>query len=356
MTTPSYDERQITFALSLISNLSWKKFSSVGQMEAELARTIEGLFSNNSFVELVGPWKLVWGPAIYQAELSLAADNTIYVAQSETTPSEFVVSIAGTNPYSLHGIFVEDLDVSTTEPWPGVPDACLSTGTHKGLHALLATPTRKGVGTGVVTDFLQGQQAGKITTTGHSLGGTLAPVMAVWLKQELSRGNGGAPIMRALPFAGATPGNDTFANYGDKLLGAAQIERVWNRLDVVPHAWNDALLNAVPQLYCPEIEPNWLVNGLVAWASSISKNTRYTHLSADAPALPGEYVPTQPTGEVISDFLAQMNVQHVDEYFRLLGVSDLQKILQPYLGQLRTAAISTQDIVELLSDRGVTAE
>ncbi len=102
-----------------------------------------------------------------------------------------------------------------------------------------------------------------------------------------------------------------------------------NSLDVVPHAWVSAALQAIPNLYTPQISPDAVVQGFADLALFISQGGGYTQINAGAPPLPG----TVNTGLIhpfdlpFINFFRQAAFQHVDAYYDLLGVPSLGQIL-----------------------------
>ena len=96
-----------------------------------------------------------------------------------------------------------------------------------------------------------------VTVTGHSKGGALAPVVALWLRELLASADGalrwdggrGARVS-CHAFAGPTPGNAGLAARIDEVLGADH-HHLRNTNDVVTHAWQVDELVAIPSLYAP---------------------------------------------------------------------------------------------------------
>jgi len=96
-----------------------------------------------------------------------------------------------------------------------------------------------------------------VAVTGHSKGGALAPVVALWLRELLASADaaerwdgGGGACVSCHAFAGPTPGNAGLAARIDQVLGADH-HHLRNRNDVVTHAWQVDELEAIPSLYAP---------------------------------------------------------------------------------------------------------
>src|SRR5262249_6813246 len=125
-----------------------------------------------------------------QAPRSSVADNVMYVAKNTATPPQYVVAIAGTNYNSVWDVLIEDFLVSVQTPWiygnPAASSApSISAGTFIGLSILqVLTPGAPMPGANqTLTTFLSGPsgQPIDVITTGHSLGGALSPVLALFL-------------------------------------------------------------------------------------------------------------------------------------------------------------------------------
>jgi hypothetical protein len=179
-----------------------------------------------------------------------------------------------------------------------------------------------------------------ITTAGHSLGGALSPVAALWLSDTRAQWDpAGRATLSCLPSAGPTPGNQDFATYYAGSPPGQRTTRIHNAIDVVPHAWAGADLAQVPSLYQPAIDPDPLVRGLVFLAAQASRNGNYTQLDP-ATALPGVVNPAliNATGlfRDFKNFIAQMGFQHVDAYPELLGIPQLG----PVVAEVQAAAVT----------------
>jgi hypothetical protein len=221
----------------------------------------------------------VWGPAVYKAEENPGATNAMFVAYS-ASESCYVVAIAGTNPLGDSALLFEDLDVKPADmvAWPptisngtlrwtpsaspNASVAAIDKGTSLGLAALFALtgpgldPTTSKVTQNVtLQSYLQSVTSSSSTLifTGHSLGGALAPTLALMLYPTPA--TSGWSAVRILATAGPTPGTrgvaDLFAaNYAAVAIAAYTLHNqafasftFWNQnycnvFDVVPRAWD----------------------------------------------------------------------------------------------------------------------
>lgn len=293
--------------------------------------------SNTSAPPLLGSddWKVVWGPQVYcvapqaishsngtEYTATYNATNAMYVVHSARL-KRYIIAVAGTDNPSLYDWLVEDFTTDKVISWDGAlhvwrdgittvtasaiekaasdaaiaaaaaPDIpCISYGTFAGTTILLniidTVITKK-----TLVDFLKelSPPAGTtLTFTGHSLGGALAPTLAMAC---FAPGTGllmssawSSSDTMVYPTAGATPGNKHFADLfnGTGWGGAGdygkQPWQVWNTvlynsLDIVPHAWGDVMLRLIPDLYslyyAQSLKDLAEIYGLIAIAREIAE-------------------------------------------------------------------------------------
>lgn len=172
-------------------------------------------------------WRVVWMPVV-----AAAPDNFMFIASDGKGNS--VVSIRGTYPDPFSAAYWDDGNqdspFGTMADWPGSPGAKISAGTQTALTNLLGLKDANGQG---VMDAVGAMPASEtLTVIGHSLGGTLAPVVALVLVTAHP-----SHQIAATSFAGMTPGNAAFAALFDTVL-PGRVRRVYNTLDTVSYGWD----------------------------------------------------------------------------------------------------------------------
>ena len=323
-TSPTNDEKVIA-QLSFLSNAVSSLLGP--DLEDELYNFILSYFEKHQ--SQLGKWEIAWGPAVVQLTTDSYAVNAIYVAHSLDRPSWYVISVAGTNPSSLFDWLVEDLLVREQVPWVyalfSAPDAKISLGTAVGLLILQnAKPSGDRPNAGQsLRACLSGlpAMAIELNVTGHSLGGALAPTLALWLKDIQWFWNPAGNVqITAMPSAGPSAGNSAFAHYSDRTLATT---RFVNSLDVVPHAWNEQTLGQLRNLYAPSIPEDPLMDALIGWAMQAAAAGDYLSVQPDSPPIPSEIN----QGKInlnappFINYFIQLAYQHVEAYMKYFGLS-----------------------------------
>jgi hypothetical protein len=356
MTTPPYSHQQVIFALNSVANAPSGRHGTVEALEAFAREVITKTFANSAVQGLIGEWELVWGPAVHQAPGSTVADNAMYVARNKTPRTEFVVAISGTNPISKYGWIHEDILINPMQDWPYAtglsPQPRISNGTKTGLDVLLNT--LKSSLNQSLTDYLgeqvksAGSQALSVTVTGHSLGGALSPATALALKNMQGETSGWNPDSSAdiavEPTAGPTPGNKDWADYYDKKLGGST-DRLWNKIDIVPHAWQLDMLAQIPGLYEPTIPKSQFVSAAtkLAEANSIIAGNMY-RIRADVKGLPGKLDPSILLN--IADILDILAVLAANNLLDLIG-----KELDSSVLEIALLKALVDELIQYLTDK-----
>jgi hypothetical protein len=275
-------------------------------------------------------WELAWGPAVYHFSLGVLDDNMMYVVRDRNDPAHLVVVVRGTNAASILDWLVEDFDVFDQVSWPTAPPPGLpktSKAISEGLHILQTKTTEGGpVKKRHLSDFLQSQvnqySSGPpasgllLDVTGHSLGGALAPVLALWLSETLT----GNVRIRVFPLAGPSPGNADFAAYYDRALGSST-RRLWNPFDIVPLAWNHASMGKMADLYEPFTGADLWTRGAIDGARLFVEDYGYAQLKPGQDSLPGAVYTQSGT-----DWWAEVEWQHSCGYQCAFGISVLTSV------------------------------
>lgn len=350
-------ELQETFLLSISSNfVSGVTICEDDPCDAEAPKSVkeleellETIIVEDLSKNQLDHWQIVWGPTIYQAPLSKIADNTMVVFKHQDHP-KFVVSIAGTNStkeYRLDsfGWQIEDFFIGEQVPWWfGNPseqglEPKIAAGTLVGFLLLKNMKKERnlsGFATGddLETFFREQVQNTnaevEITLAGHSLGGTLSPVVALWLS-DIHDAWGGNVTIKCVPSAGLTAGNPDFAQYFDSQLGH-NTTRIYNNLDITPYSWHD--IDYLVDIYDGsdyELPPGRkvAVKGLVA---QMRDGNDYSQITQSQPPLQGEIQElTDPPEDDVLRYLAQTGYQHIKAYFDLLGLEQPEGLQLDYM-------------------------
>jgi hypothetical protein len=267
--------QQQVFCLSMVSNLpaaiAWPYDDQMGQdanlyadsiivniapfMDATLQNATDTSGGQNL---TLSNWTRVWGPAvIVDTNCSLCTKvgrfgrRHSYVPVSSMTifkdnNNNYVVGVEATNAESMTDWKVLDLNVFSSVPFNSsdASQGSLTQGTSIGLNQYLLQLKDMSTGQSAF-EYLKTRidSANSVIVTGHSLGGALSPVYALYLKQNLNTDK-----IYCLATAGASPGDMTFINYFNNQMGSQAI-RVWNKLDVVPHAWEPDTMDLIKSIY-----------------------------------------------------------------------------------------------------------
>lgn len=212
-------------------------------------------------------WQCVWGPVVYSNNPNsneVVADNTLALYYNN---NNYVVGIAGTNSVSSFGWLDEDFAVGNTVPWSQVvpatkapAKAAISSGAQVGLQILLSLKDKNNTNQTLV-QYLQSKlsaanSGANVYVAGHSLGGALTHILALYLYETAASWNTGNAVtgITAYPTAGPTITNDVLTQYYEGILTAKSapaftyIAKI-NTLDIVPMAWALDTLSGAPFIY-----------------------------------------------------------------------------------------------------------
>ena len=308
---------------------------------------------DESVVRGLGPCELVWGPACFQAPLSLVADNTMFVVRYRAAPQRLVVAIAGTHPLSLTNWVVHDMNVKPvvwpytaarvaekrraqrplrelheeTVPLAHAGQPGVTAGTLQALRVLLAMrdpATQQSLpvllaGAADAHRRARSTAPCEVTVTGHSLGGALCTALALYLECTHDTWDPHrCCTVRCVSFAAPAVGNAAFAALYDAALGATT-RRVHNSHDIVALAWTQAGLARIATVYEPAIRTPSVIAVPVQVLRRITARHHYTHVCADQPG----FVFGTPDPKRNTDFMDEVVWQHNIVYFTYFGMGDI---------------------------------
>lgn len=375
-----YPKPQQIHSLSLLSNAAFDLIEpSSDVLQSKTTQIVTETINNDTIKSYIGNWDLLWGPIVYSNNTStekVVADNTMMLLYNKDE-NLFVVAIAGTNAVSMYGWMQEDFGVNKLQKWKDITGKdvnkkiSIANGTNLGLQILLhkmeGDELQPPYNTKVdmltaLKDYAQKNTitAAEIAVAGHSLGGALSPVMALYMQdtQDTWNTNNVDFTITTWPTAGPTPGNKEFAQYLSDSMGD-NYNSLHNPIDVVPQAWQKESMVNIPTIYgtnipTPKPDDYSAVGTLVAAAylrtidtgSLIPYRIEYTQ-SEPWTALDGSAFDTktdsdaetaalavtalyEPTGlseyspylVFLFRFLAQLGFQHTKAYNTLLSISE----------------------------------
>lgn len=358
---PRLTLQQQAFCLSWLSNAASDKVDTLARLEAQVRQSFETFVTDNA--GRIADWTMAWGPAASSHDgddptALYYADNMMYAAEAVVDGAPcLVVAIAGTNEDDAYDWLAEDFSIVRQVAWPygdggfaGAGEPKISHATATGVADLLALSDPK---TGGVQAFVEGwtkaHSGGTVIFAGHSLGGALAPSLAVAII-----GQNGGPFADAtlltLASAGPTPGDPNFAAlYGHFFpaqpdeTGAIRFNTdVVNVHDLVPTAWNDVKLagfftNTGDALF--RLEMDALLGAIDLLADGLLTFKTYTPIAHQA------FAADPPDVEYASlhDYFGLIVANHLAAYPTYFGVDDAlnettQAMARATLRQVQTRA------------------
>ncbi len=261
-----------------------------------------------------GDWSVVWLAAPPDPPVNFA-----FLATCKSSGAS-VIAIRGTYPDPFSAAYWDDGNQDSPfgdmVEWAGAPDAKISAGTSVGLAGVLALVDAAGKGLADAVAALADGAA--LIVTGHSLGGTLAPVLALALAEKLS----GRPIS-AVSFAGMTPGNAAFAAlFGSNATAGVAVRRVYNTLDTVSYGWDKVF--ATHDFYQPAPQGGVIVAALLLATAARLEVGGYdfTAVGDDVP-LTGVLNKSAINCSLVAYVLENLHQHMPDTYLALLGAPPL---------------------------------
>jgi hypothetical protein len=186
----------------------------------------------NTALPTAGEWQIVWGPADL-------GGNLMYIAQLQGTSSGSTVAVVirGTI-FDFPSDLLEDTEVAAQVALPFPPpkgfseSAKISFGAGQAWTNLASMIPSVGDSSLDAFQFLKALPGPvSVLVTGHSLGGQLATIAAVWIAGFL-----GSADVQVITFAAPTAGNPDFATAFDNVLSGKTM-RYFTNLDIVPCLW-----------------------------------------------------------------------------------------------------------------------
>jgi len=279
------------------------------------ATAIPGYLAADTLTE--GDWQPVWIANEISAPLNFA-----FIVRSSSTGA-YCIALRGTYPNPFSAAYWRDANqdnpLQDMQPWPlGSDDPVdigprISGGAATGFRNLLALSNG-------AQSFQQAVSAlpsdAMVYVTGHSLGGTLAPVVGLWMT---GLPNAVKPIVYC--FAGLTPGNTAFAAlFGAGTPLAGRVKRYKNTLDSVPYGWNNVL--ATRNFYQPKPSGGLLVEAAITALALELHKYDYAAVGEEV-VLPGT-LNTGSFGFEFAAFIFENLQQHLpNTYLRLLSAPAL---------------------------------
>jgi hypothetical protein len=224
---------------------------------------------------------LVWGPAV-GSEGAIVNYALMYIVQDHANLDEYTVVIRGTNPLSSYSWISQDLDVGQKVPWNKISEYSPDTGamisnatnTAMEIHTSLKYPEGASFSKTFfefLRDIVMKGKKLTINFTGHSLGGLLAPTLALWFYDMM-----GTPDLKdfrdnisikVYGFAGPTAGDNKFAEYSDSILKAPSFFRSFtryiNKLDVAVNVWNKDDMKNILSFYGDDVPITKFIKNMV---------------------------------------------------------------------------------------------
>ncbi len=358
-----YNEKQKVFSLTMLAYLGTDLDGTAEQNQNTVGERLNATFEDKKIQGLIGKWETVWGPCVFQPRDEGTIANLMYVAKSsQPGKPQYVVSIAGTYPTSLYA-WGEDFAVGKQVAWntanpPVTTNAMIAKGTNQGFKNL---KNMKYVGSSGVAQsldkFLKNEiktKGAKVIITGHSLGGTITPTVASWLKNTQSSWDpNGLSMLSFYTFAGVTSGNTDFANYVTKSQFEGMVNRVWNSKDLAPVIFNEEAMKSIPTLYEPNIPQTLGIDAFYGLLKALANGNDYLQVQDDAKPLNGKFNKRASIGLVpLVRYAKQVQYQHIEGYFALLNTMEMWNlVIKNYLGSNASNNAKNEQEIEKLREK-----
>ncbi|PRQ06749.1 Lipase [Enhygromyxa salina] len=283
--------------------------------------------------------EIVWGPASFRLWWQPSAPALVVFVTRSRRPDDDAcyVVIRGGAPLCVCDPSVESLGWFEQEPWvwarnPGDLAPAVCSGIHRQLDVireLTVDEQLPGAGRSLAeflaasVNALDGDRKLPVHVVGHGLGGALATVVALWLRDTqgsgASRDVGWDPARHAklhcMAFAGPTAGNGDFAIYISERLGA-QLELIHNSLDHAAALWDTQTLVGLADLYRPHVVEPTVIRVVI---EALGEELERHGVEYEQP--PARVLPGQLNTQLPPSYAAQAAYQHLHAYVELLGLA-----------------------------------
>ncbi|KAF2963774.1 hypothetical protein GQX73_g9790 [Xylaria multiplex] len=361
-----YNLFQQIYCLSMSANIVSGHEGSEETLQNVLQQSL-----NRVLPKLPGKWTISWGPKVFKEQNKDSPkggpDNVWFAAADES--KNVCVAIAGTAPHSWADMGqnlgvnkVVDFDAwvrqwssdNIPKPQPCNPNendgstvAYCAKGTCIGAWNILHNPGTAALSNCStdaakvmrIDEYLSRLDASHtVVFTGHSLGGVLAPVVALGLRKA-NRIN--VHDVKVLASAGVSPGNDKLARdfaetfpSPQELVGTYKVYNTdyYNEFDIVPQAWSISpaddrnlynILNRILQ-FSDKLKPWAELLSNIAMGLSRASRIRYV-------PLPGQgFTGQAPSGPIQSwdDLRRIVGEQHSLAYWNTIGITDFMRLFE----------------------------
>ncbi|MFE2092628.1 IPT/TIG domain-containing protein [Streptomyces sp. NPDC059460] len=304
---------QVAMTLAAIAATGATPRPSGETLQAQTDRIKLGISRQFSNSPLTKNWTPTW--------LALSPDNAnmAYIAKNNDGSNQFAVVVRGTIA-SVTDI-LEDLDVGTVVPFTASGSTSPISVSKGAMDAFTQVVDMRSLSASsnlvqALAGLLTGIPQPTVYVIGHSLGGCIANMVALYLKAQTWQQS--QPQFGVVTFAAPTAGLESFSGYLTSQFGSMN-QRYVNAYDVVPLAWADL---PTAESWYPDpgpaatLEVKVLLGSIAALCgnnvyvqpgTAVSKNTDY--MLRDDNLVKAS----------VEDFLGQVAFQHANStYLRLL--------------------------------------
>ncbi len=355
--TPKFNSEQIYYCLAVFTP-SGEAEGTTLETEQKSYESLADTLGQDSVLENMGKWEIVWGPGMLISRGYI--DFSVYIVKGNLNGhNQYVISIAGTNAGSIWDILADIVVFKQVEWKWGTPPAGeqpkIALGVYGALNAIIGIKPEIETGKNkTIKDFLCDEishlptgDTVDVVTVGHSLGGTLASTLALYLQDTKNEWDPREKsTIYTTPTAGFTAGNSDFAKYSDSRIGP-NTDRIWNDKDVVPRLWNAQDLESIRTLYSPYINER-VVDPIVDILEILANGNDYQQIQ-ESHELNGWIQEFPDDKNPIKIFFEETVYQHMNSYAIILGVYDFLINLVPQNILFKTVPVTDADAEALES-------